>query len=158
MSRLTIPAATTSTGLPVYSGSLQNLIAKLTEYEDAEAQGLIVRLPCKVGDAVYISSAVVPKEVKTFDYQRILNRNGLYPFLKARVVSMRINARQKLLKLAVFATYDEKVYYQDYYQDITDYTRTEQEYGKFTYPFSVIGKTVFLTREEAERALKEAEK
>ena len=107
---------------------------------------------------VYWTAAVVPKEVKTFDYQRILNRNGLYPFLKARVVSMRINARQKLLKLAVFATYDEKVYYQDYYQDITDYTRTEQEYGKFTYPFSVIGKTVFLTREEAERALKEAEK
>ena len=26
---------------------------KLAEYEDAEKQGLLVRLPCKVGDAVY---------------------------------------------------------------------------------------------------------
>ena len=28
-------------------------IQKLAEYEDAEEQGLLVRLPCKVGDRVY---------------------------------------------------------------------------------------------------------
>ena len=29
------------------------MIDKLCEYEDAEAQGLLLRLPCKVGDTVY---------------------------------------------------------------------------------------------------------
>ena len=29
------------------------LIEKLAEYEDAEEQGLLLRLPCKVGDVVY---------------------------------------------------------------------------------------------------------
>lgn len=29
------------------------LIDKLAEYEDAEEQGLLLRLPCKVGDTVY---------------------------------------------------------------------------------------------------------
>ena len=28
-------------------------IGKLAEYEDAEEQGLLLRLPCKVGDTVY---------------------------------------------------------------------------------------------------------
>ena len=29
-------------------------IDRLAEYEDAEEQGLLVRLPCKVGDTVYV--------------------------------------------------------------------------------------------------------
>ncbi len=31
----------------------QQLIDKLAAYEDAEEQGLLLRLPCKVGDTVY---------------------------------------------------------------------------------------------------------
>nr|DAI88040.1 MAG TPA: hypothetical protein [Caudoviricetes sp.] len=30
------------------------IVTKLAEYEDMDEQGLILRLPCKVGDAVYI--------------------------------------------------------------------------------------------------------
>ena len=30
-----------------------NLATKLKEYEDAEEQGLLLRLPCKIGDSVY---------------------------------------------------------------------------------------------------------
>ena len=33
--------------------NLQALINKLAAYEDAEEQGLLLRLPCKVGDSVY---------------------------------------------------------------------------------------------------------
>lgn len=32
---------------------LQEVINKLADYEDAEEQGLLLRLPCKVGDTVY---------------------------------------------------------------------------------------------------------
>lgn len=34
--------------------NLQALINKLAAYEDAEEQGLLIRLPCKVGDHIYI--------------------------------------------------------------------------------------------------------
>ena len=34
--------------------NLQALINKLAAYEDAEEQGLLLRLPCKVGDNIYI--------------------------------------------------------------------------------------------------------
>lgn len=33
--------------------NLQSLINKLAAYEDAEEQGLLLRLPCQVGDTVY---------------------------------------------------------------------------------------------------------
>lgn len=33
--------------------NLQSLINKLAAYEDAEEQGLLLRLPCKVGDTLY---------------------------------------------------------------------------------------------------------
>ena len=33
---------------------ISEAINKLAEYEDLEEQGLLLRLPCKVGDAVYI--------------------------------------------------------------------------------------------------------
>ncbi len=32
---------------------LQNVLDKLEAYEDAEEQGLLLRLPCKVGDTLY---------------------------------------------------------------------------------------------------------
>ena len=32
---------------------LTDIVNKLAEYEDAEEQGLLLRLPCKIGDAVY---------------------------------------------------------------------------------------------------------
>ena len=31
----------------------ENIVEKLAEYEDAEEQGLLLWLPCKVGDKVY---------------------------------------------------------------------------------------------------------
>lgn len=49
---------------------------RLEEYDNAEEQGLILHLPCKVGDTVYI---VLPKvkEVMTGDVRKMLfNRNN----------------------------------------------------------------------------------
>lgn len=52
---------------------LSNALFKLAEYEDAEEQGLILRLPCKVGDTVYraytIPSRIVIK--KKFDLSMV---------------------------------------------------------------------------------------
>ena len=41
-------------GKSLYSGgTLDDVLNKLADYEDAEEQGLLIRLPCKVGDTVY---------------------------------------------------------------------------------------------------------
>ena len=40
-------------------------IDKLAEYEDAEEQGLLLRLPCKVGDTVYCLMSAKTKIVET---------------------------------------------------------------------------------------------
>ena len=35
------------------AGLFKDIILKLAEYEDLEEQGLLIKLPCKVGDKVY---------------------------------------------------------------------------------------------------------
>ena len=43
---------------------IRKVLRKLAEYEDAEEQGLLLRLPCKVGDTVYLIKSdgkVVPR-------------------------------------------------------------------------------------------------
>ena len=106
-----------------YNGSAQrvhvkhpfwNVFNRLRNYEDAEEQGLLLRLPCKVGDKVYsptrnfvseytIESIEVYKEGLYFNWHC---DNGIY------------------IKMAGFIRED-------------------------------IGKSVFLTKAEAEKALKE---
>lgn len=93
---------------------LMDAAQKLAEYEDAEAQGLLVRLPCKVGDIVFYVSSF---------YSRIIERHVVTGFC----------------------------FYGDGCQ-----IRCRNSKGEFSYfQTRFIGKTLFLTREEAERALPE---
>lgn len=41
-----------------YNDWITDITEKLAEYEDLEEQGLLLRLPCKVGDTVYIITKV----------------------------------------------------------------------------------------------------
>lgn len=104
---------------------------KLADYEDAEEQGLLLRLPCKVGDTVW----VVTSPFNVFD--------GI--------------------------EYDENMkdeVYEAFISSVTFYECGEQYriYAKATNHFigayfrkCDFGKTVFLTKEEAEAKLKEME-
>ncbi len=89
---------------------------KLGEYENLEEQGKLLKLPCEVGDTVYVKlasycdSAVAEAEVRDFTH---FISCGFY------IVA------------------------------------TSKSFNKQNIPFSEFGKTVFLTREEAETALKE---
>ena len=51
---------------------------KLADYEDAEEQGLLLRLPCKVGDVVYQISEnfIEPCTVETIFLGNYMDRNG----------------------------------------------------------------------------------
>ena len=89
---------------------------RLKEYEDAEADGRVVVLPCKVGDAVWIADhirGVCSARVRTFFCGHPSSERGL-----------------------------------DSDGGIQMIRTTECDI-----PFSKFGKTVFLTREEAEKAL-----
>lgn len=100
-------------------------IEKLAAYEDAEEQGLLLRLPCKVGDTVYQISEnfIEPCTVETIFLGNYKDRNGNYCNMA-------------------------EIYYDRY-----DCPYTSDEIY-----FTDIGKTVFLTREEAEAKLAEMEK
>ena len=90
---------------------LQNAIIRLTEYEDAEEQGLLLRSPCGIGNTVY----TISKE--------------------GEVVERRI--------------YDVDYHQTRYGAEISFATAT------LWFPAKSIGRTVFFTREEAEKAIKE---
>lgn len=87
---------------------IDRAISRLKSYEDAEEQGLLVRLPCKVGDTVW----------------RICGRRG-----------KKFVAERTVLSVTMYEP---------------------EEFEIFTNCTDWLGKTVFLTREEAEKALKEA--
>ena len=99
---------------------LEKALEKLADYEDLEEQGLLVKLPCKVGDMVWDNDFGYPEsyEIKAFSYGYC--DSYVEPDIEDEII----------------------FYYENYTGSIT---------GAF--PMSEIGKTVFLTREEAEKKL-----
>lgn len=93
---------------------LEDALNKLAEYEDLEEQGLLLRLPCKVGDVVWFNT-----------YKRG-ERMGVQSH-KVEEVRVRVLIER-------------------------DYAEPNTEIPDYE-----VGKTVFLTREEAEQKLKEME-
>ena len=75
----------------------RDIINKLAEYEDLEEQGLLLRLPCKVGDSIYsvIEDGLTIVELKfSLDfYARRKNDFGKTVFLTQE------EAEQKLKKM-----------------------------------------------------------
>ena len=95
---------------------------KWEEYKDLEEHGLLVRLPCKVGDTVWDNDFGYPKsyEIKAFSYGYC--DSYVKPDIEDQII----------------------FYYENYSGSIA---------GAF--PMSELGKTVFLTREEAANKLEE---
>ncbi len=101
---------------------LAEWLGKLKHYEDLEAQGRLIEMPCYVGDTMYA------------DYSMqgwyIHRKNRPY---EAKVVFIGING-------------------------VDNFMNVELGEGKMLqFRFSDIGKKVFLTKSEAETALKESE-
>lgn len=94
---------------------IQQVFKKLADYEDLEEQGLLVRLPCKIGDDLYCI----------------------------------VNGEVKKLKVHSFGVPDF---------EITDIEFKYVDGFKIVRFVGEVGKTVFLTREEAEKKLEEMKK
>lgn len=101
---------------------LAEWLEELKSYKDLEEQGLLVRLPRKVGDMVWDNDFGYPEsyEIKAFSYGYC--DSYVEPDTEDQII----------------------FYYENYSGSIA---------GAF--PISEIGKTVFLTREEAEKKLEE---
>ena len=107
---------------------MDNCLHKLAEYEDAEEQGLLLKLPCKVGTPYWTfdtqywideSKCECCKHYKGYDVMSFCDCDVEYP-----------ECTQIIEK--VFSSNNEIVFY-----------------------MVQLGKTVFLTKEEAEQALKQ---
>ena len=93
-----------------------NVLNRLAEYEDLEEQGLLLRLPVKIGSTLY---------------QPIYSSINEY-----EVIGFNISHNRRMCEVAY---------------------ESGSEWHKTVCGFNAIGKTVFLTREEAEQKLKEME-
>lgn len=137
--------STSTTGMQTIRGYA---VDKFAEYEDLEEQGKLLRLPCKVGDAVFIDSKTLPTDNMDFSEDEEI------PLcFRARVVSFRKNCNGIFVKLAVRAEWLYERFDPECGEDIGFYDAEKY----FTYPLSALNKTVFLTQEQAELALKEME-
>ena len=103
----------------------KKLYDKLKEYEVLEEQGLLLKLPCKVGDVVFIVSQHL--DVNTLEQS--------HKILERRIHSTRGNRLNPLI-----------------------YITTNEDGSERNFTPSAIGRRVFLTKAEAEKALAEMEK
>jgi hypothetical protein len=119
---------------------------KLGKYEDLEEQGRLIKVPCKVGDTVYVASSILP--IKNIEHYEDVD-DEVPAYFTGRVVSFRF-AKRNWIKIAVKAKW--------LHEWIDDETGPESNYIKsekyFTVILSSIGKTVFLSKQEAETKLK----
>lgn len=72
-----------------YKSEMQKILRvaeKLKAYEDAEEQGLLLRLPCKVGETVYLADRIHYKVKKSIveHVEYIKNDNSNFPFTKIK--------------------------------------------------------------------------
>ena len=126
------------------------ILTKLADYEDLEEQGRLIKLPCKVGDTVYVDAAILP--VNNMECYEDIDKE-IPVYFQARVVSFHF-AKRNWMKIAVREKW--------LHEWIDDETGPDSDYiecdKNFNISLSGIGKTVFLTREEAEEKLAEMKK
>lgn len=116
-------------------------------------KSLIVELPVKVGQTVYVDSRTLPTDkISLFDMG--IYNDEMPKFFEGKVISIRQNCKGWFVKIGI-TTY----WYYNYFdwksgEDVgVEFKRKE-----FTYSKGAFGITVFLTKEDAERKLKEVGK
>lgn len=107
-------------------------IKKLAEYETAEDEGRLVVLPCSVGDTVWVTT---------------------HPFNVFDDFDFYTEAQDE-----IYESYISSITFYENSNQYRIHAKETRQFIKAYFMESDFGKTVFLTREEAEKALKEMEK
>ena len=114
----------------VLSGEyLYPAIEKLATYEDLEEQGLLVRLPCKVGDTVW----VVTSPINVFGYDEY-DGDAEYEVYESFLSSVSYYASGEQFRI---------------------YAKVTNSFIAAYFRECDFGESIFLTREEAEKKLEE---
>lgn len=106
-------------------------LKKLKEYKDLDGQGLLLRLPCKVGDAVYVITS---------------------PFNVFDDIEYDENMKDE-----VYEAYVSSVSFYESGEQYRIYAKVTNHFIGAYFRECDFGKTVFLTKEEAEVRLAEME-
>lgn len=130
-------------------------IEKCADYEDAEEQGLLLKLPCKVGDTVYVicECGVIPKQLDGTLY----GNNGEPGTATGYYCPYEDNCPHENYSDDCKKCKDKPEVFRDIvksitFEDDTIYISTEN-----CCVYSQIGYAVFLTQEEAEARRAEME-
>lgn len=114
----------------VLSGEyLYPAIEKLATYEDLEEQGLLVKLPCKVGDTVW----VVTSPINVFDYDKY-DGDAEYEVYESFLSSVSYYASGEQFRI---------------------YAKVTNSFIAVYFRECDFGESIFFTREEAEKKLEE---
>lgn len=135
MNRLTKRNSDGSVGISQFRyynyDDFQEIAQKLAEYEDLEEKGLLLKLPCKIGDWMYDIS------------------------LKSNIITpVRINEILMYKLHNVFKPYDNTYSYQ---YNCCTFDAHGDVYEEYEIDANDINKTVFLTKEEAKKELNRLE-
>ena len=109
--------------------TLDQIAEKLTNMEQMEEQGLLVRLPCKVGDTVW----VVTSPINVFDY----------------------NEYDGDAEYEVYESFLSSVFYYTSGEQFRIYAKVTNSFIAAYFRECDFGESIFLTREEAEKKLEE---
>ena len=139
--------------------STRKIIERLAEYEDLEEQGLLLRLPCKVGSTVY--AICTCEAVGTVLDGTLYGSNGGFGTATGYYCPYELSDKCPHIDAD---DCDECKNIEAVFEDTIDYINiTEYEViiglknTNLCVTIDEIGKTVFLTKEEAEQKLKEME-
>ena len=109
--------------------TLDQIAEKLTNMEQMEEQGLLVRLPCKVGDTIW----VVTSPINVFDY----------------------NEYDGDAEYEVYESFLSSVSYYTSGEQFRIYAKVTNSFIAAYFRECDFGESIFLTREEAEKKLEE---
>ena len=132
-------------------------VKKLAEYETAEEEGRLVILPVGIGDEVYIieKCSNIPKQLDGTLY----DSDGGPGTATGYYCPYEVNCPFDGDDFTICDDYNEKVaVFKDYVDEIHIRENEASIFTENTCQYCSFGKTVFLTREEAEKALEEMEK
>lgn len=110
---------------------LEKVLEKLATYEDLEEQGLLVRLPCKVGDTVW----VVTSPINVFGYDEY-DGDAEYEVYESFLSSVSYYASGEQFRI---------------------YAKVTNSFIAAYFRECDFGESIFLTREDAEKKLEELE-
>ena len=150
----------TPSGEPVkWENNRHNVLQKLADYEDLEEQGRLIKLPCKVGSTVY--AICTCEAVVTVLDGTLYGSNGGFGTATGYYCPYELSDKCPHIDAD---DCDECKNIEAVFEDTIDYiniTEYETIIGLHNTNLCVtideIGKTVFLTKEEAEQKLKEME-